>query len=142
MRSHPSSLYQNAVGNKLQGSYEHLCRDTSIQHPPNDHIPSTIEGCVRELGRMKELRKHYLRELSKLEDRYEILNLRMQEILRLPHQTDSADVKVVKKDLLAPKVMATNLPNRLSKAPIDYRELCTSPAEDSKNGVTPLSSQT
>jgi len=96
---------------------------------------------VRELGRMKKLRKHYLRELNKLEDQYEILNLRMQEIMRLPHQTYSADVKEVKKDLLAPKVMTTNLPNRL-KAPIDNRELCTSSAKDSKKEVTPLSSQT
>jgi len=141
MQSRPSSRYQNSVGKRLQGNYEDLCRDTSMQHPI-DHLPSKIEGCVRELGRIKELRKHYLLELNKLEDQYQIWTLRMQEFLRLPHQTYSADGKVVKKDLLAPEVMTTNLPNQLSKAPIDYVELSLSSTEDSQNGITPLSSQT
>jgi len=114
MQSCPSSRYQNSVGNRLQGNYEDLCRDTSIQHPAIDHLTSKIEGRVRELGRIKELREHYLLELNKLEDEYQISTLRMQEFPRLLNQTYWADGKVVKKDLLAPKVMTTNLPNQLS----------------------------
>jgi len=97
---------------------------------------------VQELGRIKQLRKYYLMELNKLEDQYQIWTLRMKEYLRLPDQTCSADGKVVKKDLFAPKVMTTNHPNQLSKVPIDYAELCSSSTEDSKNGINPLSSQT
>jgi len=142
MQSRPSSRYQYSVGNRLPGNHEDLYRDTSIQHPPIDHLSSKIEGCVRELGRIKELRKNYILKLAKLEDQYQIWTSRMQGFLRLPQQTYSADGKVVKKDLLPPKVMTTNLPNQLSKAPIDYVELCLSSTEDSKNGITPLSSET
>jgi len=142
MQSRPSSRYQYSVGNRLPGNHEDLYRDTSIQHPPIDHLSSKIEGCVRELGRIKELRKNYILKLAKLEDQYQIWTSRMQGFLRLPQQTYSADGKVVKKDLLAPKVMTTNLPNQLLKAPIDYVELCSSSTEDSKNGITPLSSLT
>jgi len=147
MRNHHSSQYQNAVRNTLHRSSKHLFRDTSIHNPPIDQLPSrtqllsTIKGCVQELGRIEVLQQHHLGEMNTLAEETRNLKLKMQEMVRLSHQSYSAEGKVVKKIPLASKVITKNLTKPASKAQIDYLELHTSSADESKNWPSSLSPQ-
>jgi len=92
---------------------------------------------VQELERIEELRQHDLRELNTLAEQTRILKLKMQDTVRLS-QSYSVEGEVVKKISLVSKVITKNLTNPVSKVPIDYPELHTSSAEESKNWASSL----